>query len=44
VRFRNLLRMHSIQLLDYNEAWNVIVPDEGPIQIGVSRLVPVAGK
>jgi hypothetical protein len=39
-RFRNLLRVHSIQLIDHEEVWIVIMPDEGPIQIGVSRVSP----
>lgn len=39
-RFRNLLRMHSVQLLDHEEMWTVIMPDEGQIQIGVARLIP----
>jgi hypothetical protein len=40
-RFRNLLRMHLIQLVDYDETWTAVMPDQGQIQIGVARLVPI---
>lgn len=38
-RFRNLLRTHAIRLVDDEEMWIVVVPDDGPIQVGRSRLV-----
>jgi hypothetical protein len=40
-RFRNLLRVHSIQLVDHDEVWIAMMPDAGSIQVGVSRLVPL---
>lgn len=40
-RFRNLLRTHLIQLVDYEQTWTAIMPDQGQIQIGVARLVPI---
>jgi hypothetical protein len=39
-RFRNLLRKHSIRLIEHEETWVVVVPEHGPAQIGVDRLIP----
>lgn len=38
-RFRNLLAVHRIQLLEREEAWIVIVPPHGDIAVGVERLI-----
>ena len=38
-RFRNLLAVHRIQLLEREEAWIVIVPRHGDISVGVERLI-----
>jgi hypothetical protein len=41
-RFHNLLRTHSIRMIDDEEIWIVLVPSEGPIQVGRSRLVGIS--
>ncbi len=38
-RFRRLLTLHCIQLVDHEELWSVMIPGEGPVQVAVSRLV-----
>ena len=38
-RFQNLLRLHYIRLVDHEEIWLVIVPNEGLVQVNVSRLL-----
>jgi hypothetical protein len=42
-RFQKLLRIHYTKLIDHEEIWMVIVPNEGPVQVNVSRLVEPEG-
>jgi len=39
-KIKDLLEVHTIQLVDYEERWLIFVPEHGHIHAGVSRLVP----
>jgi hypothetical protein len=38
-RFQKLLKVHYIRLVDHDEIWMVTIPVDGPVQVGVARLI-----